>query len=197
MAAFNRALFIALAVLLVAIGAAGTLASIGRLPRVDSSTALLPPGVRNQWHDWGTAAWLILAAAGLVVAVLAFLLIRAQLLPRSGQPLPDLLRTDPAPDRPDGPAPGRTRVRTTALVHGIQRDLTRHPKVRRASIHLGGDEANPHLRARLELGDRCDVDQLQSYLTESLARFTATSGLDPTVVHVLLVPTSRAHARVR
>lgn len=197
MATFNRALFIAVAVLLVAIGAAGTLASIGRLPRVDPSTSLLPPGVRNQWDDWGTAAWLVLAAAGLVVAALAFLLIRAQLLPRAGEPLADLLHTGPAPDQTDSRAPGRTRVRTTALVHGIQRDLTRHPKVRRASVHLGGNETDPHLQARLDLGDRCDIGQLQSYLTESLARFTTTSGLDPTVVHVLLVPTKRARARVR
>lgn len=196
MTGFNRALLIVLAVLLVVVGAAGVLASLGRLPRLDPATSLLPLVVRSRWHGWGSAAWLVLAAAGLVVAVLGFLLIRAELLPRAGQPMADLRLTAPAPE-PGGGTAGRTRVRTTVLVHGMQRDLTRHPQVRRASVHLGGDRADPRLHARLELTDQCDVGRVQTYLAEALTRFSTTAGLAPTAVQVLLVPTSRAHTRVR
>ncbi|HEY3503001.1 MAG TPA: hypothetical protein VGN37_09505 [Actinocatenispora sp.] len=193
----NRALFVVLAVLLVLAGAAGTLAALGRLPRVDNAKHLLPHAVRDRWHDWGTAAWLVLAAAGLVVAVLGFLLVRAQLLPRLGRPMPDLLLTDPVADRTDDTPPGRTRVRAAALVHGIERDLARHPKVRRVSVGLGGDAADPRVHARLELASGADIAHLQSYVSESLSRFATTTGLDPTAVRVVLTLTDRDHHRVR
>ncbi|GAA4207643.1 hypothetical protein [Actinocatenispora rupis] len=190
----NRALFTVLAVLLVAAGVAGTLASLGRLPRVDPATHLLPHALRDRWHDWGPAAWLVLAGAGLVVAVLGFLLVRGQLVPRLGRPMPDLVLTDP--ERADTP-PGRTRVRSTALVHGFERDLARHPKVRRVSVGLGGDAADPLVHARLELFSGADVTHLQSYVAESLSRFVTTTGLDPADVRVVLALTDRDHHRVR
>lgn len=190
---FNRGLFIVLGVLLVVIGAAGTLVSLGRVPRVDAATTLLPPVVRNRWHDWGTAAWLVVAAAGLVLAVLAFLLIRAQLLPRAGQQISDLLFGGPDDEETH---PGRTRVRSAAVVHSIERDLARHPKVRRVRVDISGDRADPRIHARLELSDECDVTRLQSYVTESLTRFTTTTGLDPTRMQVVLSLTGRGGHRV-
>jgi hypothetical protein len=194
---FNRVLFTVLAVLLVLIGAAGTLASFGWLPRVDEATHLLPHAVRTGWHDWGTTAWLVLAAAGLVAAILGFLLLRAQLLPRLGRPMPDLLLTDQARNRTDDTSPGRTRVRASALVHGIEKDLARHPKVRRVSVGLGGDAADPLVNARLVLAAGCDVAHLQSYVTESLSRFATTTGLNPTEIRVVLTLTDREHHRVQ
>ncbi|MEV0843182.1 hypothetical protein AB0I55_27025 [Actinocatenispora sera] len=95
-----------------------------------------------------------------------------------------------------GTGPGRTRVRTAALVHGFERDLARHPKVRRVNVLLAGDAGAPRVYARLELRSGVDVSHVQAYLSESLARFTATTGLAPTDVDVVVQLTDRDQLRV-
>jgi hypothetical protein len=93
--------------------------------------------------------------------------------------------------------PGRTRVRVAALVHGIERDLAQHPKVRRVSVLLAGDAADPRVYVRLALRAGADVSHVQAYLSESLARFTATTGLAPADVDVVVQLTDRDQIRVR
>ncbi|BCJ37489.1 hypothetical protein Athai_49920 [Actinocatenispora thailandica] len=238
----NRVLFAIVGAVLLVGGLAVGVAGLGLVPAVDSSTRLLPAAVRDRWHDWGTTAWIVTALAGVLLAALGVLLVRAQLVSGRGRPMPDLLLTDPvvgadAPDdvgrgadAPDGvgrgadapggpgpgeeavapgagagadgsgngraPGPGRTRVRAVALVHGIERDLARHPKVRRVSVALGGDAAEPRVYARLELRADADVPHVQAYLSESLARFTRTTGLAPTDVDVVLQLTGHDQLRV-
>lgn len=232
----NRILFVILGAVLLLAGLAVGLAGFGLIPAVDPATRLLPDQVRDRWHDWGTLAWIVAAAVGVLLAALGVLLARAQFVSGRGRPMPDLLLTDPAltgghaaPPRsaaagsdsagsPDsagsadsvagagsagdaepGPAagPGRTRVRAAALVHGIERDLARHPKVRRVSVLLAGDAADPRVYARLELRAGADVPHVQAYVSESLARFTETTGLAPTDVDVVVQLTDRDQLRVR
>ncbi len=198
----NRALGTIIAVLLLLIGVAGTLASLGRIPRVARGTALLPVGVRTRWHSWGVWPWVVLAAVGVLLVVLGLLLLRAELRTRMVRPMPDLLWTDPtvgdpaARHRADPVLPGHTRVRSGAMLHGIERDLARHPKVRQVSVGLGGDEARPLLRARIGVAAGADLAKLQVYLAESLTRFTTTTGLRPVDVQVEVTLSDREGARV-
>jgi hypothetical protein len=237
----NRILLAIVGAVLLLAGLAVGLAGFGLIPAVDPATRLLPDQVRDRWHDWGTVAWIVAAAVGVLLAVLGVLLARAQFVSGRGRPMPDLLLTDPAlaPGRPAAPrdaaagrsgaprngtggesgaprdavggdgvgrdaeagpepaGPGRTRVRAAALVHGIERDLARHPKVRRVSVLLAGDAADPRVYARLELRAGADVPHVQAYLSESLARFTETTGLAPTDVDVVVQLTDRDQLRVR
>ncbi len=198
----NRVLGTVIAVLLLLVGLAGTLAGLGRIPRLARSTALLPSGVRTWWHGWGGWPWVVLAVVGLLLVLLGLLLLRAELRTRMVRPMPDLLWTDPvvgdpgARHRADLMLPGHTRVRSGAMLHGIERDLARHPKVRQVSVGLGGDEAEPLVRARLGVAAGADLAKLQVYLAESLARFTRTTGLRPTDVQVEVTLSDREGARV-
>lgn len=204
---FNRVLWIVLAVLLLLAGTATALAGFGVLPRIPQAMTLLPHTLRTYWRAWGIWAWLGLAAAGLLLAVLGTLLIRGQFRPPAGRAMPDLLlrRAEPATpswpdrDRKDAPAteaPGRTRVRAAAMVHGIERDLARHPRIRSASVRLLGDTSDPRLLAHLDVAADTDVTQLHRHLTDTLARFTTTTGLHPGDVSIVLSLTDRGRSRV-
>lgn len=197
----NRVLLTVVAVVLLAGGAAVALAGFGRLPSVPPDSPLLSRRLTDQWSGWGIAAWLVLAAVGLVIALLGVLLIRAELRVRAMRPISDLLITGPevggdGTEQGGGPA-GRTRVRGVAMMRGIEQDLARHPKVHRASVELGGDLADPRVHARLDVTAGTEVRRLQSYLAESLARFTGTTGLSPAEVEVEVMLTDRDATRVR
>jgi hypothetical protein len=110
MNAGNRVLWIAIGVVLTGAGVVGLLASLGRLRRVDNGTFLLGPVAAQRWHSWGGAAPALAIAAGLLVAVLGFLLLRAQLRGPGGAPMPDLVLPgeppgDPILGSPDAIAP--------------------------------------------------------------------------------------------
>jgi hypothetical protein len=85
-----------------------------------------------------------------------------------------------------GRLPGRTRVRSGALVRGLVGDLSRHARIRRAAVELTGDATEPRVWARLDVKDSADMGALHEYVAASLKRFTATTGLRLAAVQVVV-----------
>ena len=103
----NRVLWIAiLGAVLTAAGVLGILANQGALAGVESTDRLADGDLVSRWHSWGGLATGIAIAAGLLVALLGFLLLRAQLRGRGGASLPDLsMSATPTAPPASGPGP--------------------------------------------------------------------------------------------
>jgi hypothetical protein len=188
----NRVLWTVIALVLVAAGALTTAAGSGVLPRVDRDASLLPDAVQDTWRGWGWWAWAAVIAAGLILAVLGLTLIRAELRRHGGRTLPDLV----IPPLSRGCTPGNTRIRSTAIHHGIERDLARHPTVRRATVHLIGDTTTPRLHAQLDVIPGFHLPALRDHVSTSIDRLATTTGLRPDAVDVILRLTTDTPARV-
>ena len=87
----NRVLWIAIGLVLTAIGVLGTLASLNRLPFLAADRLLLGADAARNWHRWGGWAPLLTIIGGLLLALLGFLLLRAQIRGRGGAPMADLV----------------------------------------------------------------------------------------------------------
>jgi hypothetical protein len=186
----NRLLWTVVGLVLLLGGAALALASRGKLG-ADPSTPLVSPTARQRWHDGGS--WTVAAAiaVAVLVAVLGFLLLRAQLRRRAGRPLPPVLAA-PASEY----IPGTTRVSTTALHHALTRDLRNHPAVRGAGVQLAGRLHRPLVYLRLAVTPEADIGAVRGHVDEAMARFAATSGWRPEVAEVTVKLDSRPPARV-
>jgi hypothetical protein len=196
MNAGNRILWIAFGVLLSAIGVVGTLASLGRLPGVDSGRLLIAPADADRWRGWDGWAFGVTIAAGLIVALLGFLLLRAQLRGRGGADLPDLVR-EPHPSSVDSSTvTGRTHVASSALSHALTRDLQADRQVRRAAVRLVGAHQRPELLVRLAVTADADLGRLHDHVDAALSRFAATSGLRPHLREVSVRIADEQPARV-
>jgi hypothetical protein len=194
----NRALWITLGVVLTAAGVFGVLANQGVL--ISRDRTLLGPAAVRHWHDWHPWAVTVVIVAGVVLVMLGFLLLRAQLRGRGGAPMDDLVTrdrpTDPATESPQWTAPGRVRVTSGALHHALARDLQAHGQIRRASVRLVGDREHPQALVRLSVTPDADLTGLRSHVDSVLDRFATTSGVRPTVRDVVVNMADAAPARV-
>ena len=86
----NRVLWSIIGALLLAAGVVGVLASQGTFSNVDRNQPLLTTGMIDWWNARSALAAGLTIAAGLLTAVLGFLLLRAQLRGRGGAPMRDL-----------------------------------------------------------------------------------------------------------
>src|SRR5262245_1906841 len=133
----NRVLWAALALLLLAAGLAGLLASGGALGARVAATPLLPEALARPVERASRALTLGGALALALLAVVAgWRLVRAQLRrePRRSR-LTDLELLPTAPE--SGPG-GRTLVRGQAMLRALEEDLERVRGVRRAGVRLLG-----------------------------------------------------------
>jgi hypothetical protein len=184
----NRILWIVIGVLLTAAGVFGVLANLGRLPGLDRDRMLLSAGVAQRWHTWGGWATGAVVLAGLIVALLGFLLLRAQLRGRGGAPMPDLRLG------PDGA--GHTRVSHQALQHALTRDLLGSQYVNKAAVRLVGDSDKPDVLVRLAVGPDTDITRLHAHVSGALDRFETTSGVRPHLRDVVVAMADQQPARI-
>ena len=203
----NRVLWIAIGAILTAAGVIGTLASLGKLSWLSRDRTLLGPEAARRWHTWHPWAVAVVIVAGLILALLGFLLLRAQLRGRGGAPMPDLVsrsqRPVPAPEEREdqvlsevSSAPGRTRVSGGALQQSLVRDLRTNREVRRAAVRLVGDPGHPEALVRLSVTADADVTALRSHVDSALDRFATTSGVRPRVRDVVVAMADQPPARV-
>jgi len=212
----NRVLWITIGLVLTAVGALGALASLNRLPFVASDRLLLGADAARNWHSWGGWAPLLTIVGGLLVALLGFLLLRAQVRGRGGAPMADLVLPTPEPTvlTVGAPAdtvelaaveggqsfveavPGRTQVASKALNHALTRDLQSDRHVRRAAVRLVGDRARPEVLVRLAVSADADVSRLRSHVDGALDRFAVTSGVRPHLHDVIVSMAEQSTARV-
>ena len=207
MNAGNRLLWTTIGAVLTAAGVFGVLLSQDWLFSGTSRRTVLGPAVSRRWHDWHPYAVAVFIAAGLLLAVLGFLLLRAQLRGRGGAPMHDLVLVNHPPVT--APAqwsddvalrepfvPGRIRITSNALEQALSRDLRAQATVRRAAVRLVGDPDRPEALVRLSVTADADVTQLRSHVDSALDRLAATSGFRPAVRDVVVTMADQPPARV-
>lgn len=179
----NRILWTVIGLLLIAIGVAGILGSLGRLPGTAPDATLLWSGLLDLWRTiapWGPA---VVIGIGLLFALLGYVLLDRQLRDRGGAAMGTFGAEHAAPnDGAPGPVPdlpGRTWIRGAVLARGLERDLTRDPLVRRASVLLTGAVSSPDLWIQLHVGPRTRLPAVRDHVRAAVERFRTTSGLDP------------------
>lgn len=144
--------------------------------------------------------------AGLIITVLGFLLLRAQLRGRGGAPMSDLVTRSQRPvpeerqDQIPGEAavtPGRTLVSSDALQQSLVRDLRGNRNIRGAAVRLVGGREHPQALVRLSVTADADVTALRSHVDSALDRFAITSGVRPRVRDVVVTMAVQPPARVQ
>ncbi|HEY1178948.1 MAG TPA: hypothetical protein VGF17_22570 [Phytomonospora sp.] len=195
--AANRAWWTVIGVLLTAAGAGGVIAHFG-LFRFDADTPLLGPQVLDLWRRGGSWSLPIVMAAGVVVALVGLLLLRAQLRRRGEAGMSDVVfertaETPVVPSEPTDyaaldvkedtltaqvtPAVGRTKVRAGGITRALERDMAAGTSVRKAGVALTGDAPGPVAWIRLDLAPEARVSDAREQLDGVLARFGETTGL--------------------
>ena len=175
----NRVLLAVVGVLLLAAGVGGTLASLGRFPRLSSRSALLPGSLDATWHRFGFWAPLVSIVVGVVVVLLGLLLLRGELRRQGGRPMPTLVL--PATTAAGS---GTTIVGSGTLEQALSRDLARSRHLSDATAYLTGDPTRPTLTLRLAASPGADLGQVKGAVDGALHRFAATSGVSPKIADV-------------
>ena len=174
----NRLRWALIALLLLAVGVAGSLISFDRLPQVGADTPLLPDATVARWRqaeDWRLAA---LAALGLLLALYGWRILAAQLRRGGGRTTMGDLELDATNSNGDRPG-GRTVVRGPALAHSIEDDLERVGGVQHALVGLFGSPHQPELRAELDVSGTADLRRVRERVTAALERLAATTTVPP------------------
>jgi hypothetical protein len=174
----NRVRWVLVALLLLAVGVAGSLISFDRLPQVGADTPLLPDTAVQRWRqaeDWRLAA---LATLGFLLAVYGWRMFAAQLRRGGGRTTMGDLQFD-RPSSNGDRGGGRTVVRAPALAHSIEDDLERVSGVQRALVGLFGSPHQPELRASLDVSGTADLRRVRERVAAALERLAATTTVSP------------------
>lgn len=184
----NRALWIVVGLVLAAAGGFGLLAHLGRIDFVSARDAVLSPRLLELWHrgdPWNLA---VVAAVGLALTAAGLVLFAREFRRRGAARIDDL---DHAGDR------GRTVVRASGLIGGLERDVARANGITSASATITGRPDGPRVWLRIGLAPGATVEAARADVAAALRRLTDTSGLDPAAVDVTVLPTAKPAARVR
>ena len=175
---WNRALWSLIALLLIAAGGAG----------LTAGSAGVPTAVQDQIREPTSAVLAAVGLAGLAVATLGAVLLRAELRPSRPPRLPDL---HVARER------GTTVVRSASLGRGLEQELGRIPGVQRAAARLCAPAKEPRARLRLHLDAATDVERVRQHVDRALERLARTVGRSPASVEVLVRLQARRRRRRR
>lgn len=161
---------------------------LGAGSRDRSALPLVTPDVSSWVHRHGDVVWPVAAVVGLLLALLGYGLLRAQ------------LRTRPSKarmiDLTDDPAQGVTRVSSSVVTEAFVDDLSSVPGVEDAGAALRGDPARPLVDITLDVADDADVERvLELVRTGPLASLRRAFDLEParTAVEVRIVEPSGRH----
>ncbi|MFC4020101.1 hypothetical protein ACFOW4_19440 [Micromonospora sp. GCM10011542] len=169
--AAHRVLWTVVALLLVACGAVTLAASLGELPGVEPTAALLGTALLDGWRL--AAPW-----SGLAAAVTGALLALAgqRLLDRELRGSARTLRGTLS--RP-GRRAGRTRMAVDVLARALERDLAAAPGVRLARVVLTGAPPHPDVWIRMDLTADARAADARAHVDAAVRRFAATAGCEP------------------
>lgn len=153
-----------------------------------SGLPVLTPDVSDWVNRNGAVIWPVAALVGLLLALLGYRLLRAQ------------LRTRPAKarqvDLTDDPASGITRVPASVVTAAFVDDLASVPGVEDASAAMRGDPSKPLVDVTLDVADDVDVEHVLSEVERGpLAALRSAFDLQPehTAVEVRFVEPSSRH----
>ena len=189
----NRVLWTVIGALLVLAGAAGIAANRGWLPGVDTSRVLFAQDAGHTWHRLGFWAPLLAIVAGVVLAVLGVLLIRAELRLHERPAMTDLT----LPAGTDTGTGGRTEVDTGTLARAMRRDLRSGGGISDARVRITGRPDHPTVSLHLWVDPGLGLAPVHARVQRSLQRLAATRPGEPTVEDVLVTVEDSQPARVR
>ncbi|MGH3716971.1 MAG: hypothetical protein ACRDT4_26450, partial [Micromonosporaceae bacterium] len=169
---------------------AGGEAPVGVPAAADAEAeAALPPGDQGA-PDGGavfaTSSVAVADATGVASEAAAPAYRPSERWSRLDEAMPGRHRALPMPGAERLPQADAGPVRGTALAHGVERDLTLHPDVRRASVRLLGSAARPALQVALDINGGAELDQVAAHVTESVQRMARTSGRQVAGVEVVV-----------
>lgn len=163
-----------------------TVAGAGSRDR--STLPLVTPDVSSFVHRHGSIIWPVAAVVGLLLALLGYRLLRAQM--RTRPPKTSQI------DLTDDPADGIARVPSSVVTDAFVDDLASMPGVEDASAALRGDPARPLIDITLDIADDADVEHVLAQVESGpLATLTSAFDLEPehTAVEIRLVQPSSRH----
>ena len=165
----NRTWLTTLGVLLLLVGAAGLLLSIGRAAPLVRQTGLgwAPPTPERHLFGSTTASafgqsWVVLvtAAVAIIVGLLGLAWLITQ-IPRSNAAKPFRLHDDART--------GLTRVESDVLTDAVEAQVTSLPGVHGASAVIRGSAQRPDLTLKVTADDRTDIAALLGRLHDQVA----------------------------
>ncbi len=182
----NRAMLMLFALLLIAVGLIGALTSFGAfgVPAEHAHLFANPVGIYVGQH--GVWLWLVIAAAGVVMALLALRWLAVL-----------LSSTDRAGDiqLPGDRSAGRTTLLAAALTDAVSDEIRTYPGVQSAKARLIGDATNPDLVIETTLEQSANLSALRQRI-ETNAVAHARQVLDnPHLPVILDLTVSDRHAR--
>jgi hypothetical protein len=177
----NRVLWLAVALVLMAMGGVGLSFSFGAWGQGAAHATIITHTVVGWWRE---GAWKSFAAAafiGFVFLVLGFALLWRELTPHQGHArLDDFLLL--VPD--SRVARGETVVKAASLSHGLEGDLETIPGVERALVGLFGTTERLAIRVRLRVRDSADLEEVSRQVAEAVGRMARTGSLHTDDVEV-------------
>jgi hypothetical protein len=182
----NRAMLVLFAVLLLAVGMIGALTSFGAFGGLVEHAHLFanPVGIYIGHH--GVWLWPVIAAAGLLMAVLALRWLAVLLFSTD--------RTDHI-RLPGDHSTGRTTLLGAALIDAITEEIRAYPGVHSAKARLIGDTTSPDLVIETTLEQSADLSALRQRI-ETNAVAHARQALDnPNLPVTLDLTVNDRHAR--
>lgn len=174
-AALNRGWLIVIGLIGVLGGLVALLISTGQLGPLASTAGLSlngPAGDARIFPSGSGSAlgltWvvLVIAAVGIVVALLGLLWLIAQ-VPRTNQAKPFRLHDDASS--------GLTRCAPGVLTDAVESQIEARSGVQSASVVLRGTAQSPDLTVKVTAGERTDIPALLSWLDTTVARDLGTS----------------------
>lgn len=180
----NRTVLLLLGLVLIAAGAAGIAIDQGVLPVPDPSAfyRAVAASVAASPVLW----WTLIIVAAVLVTILGLVYALRQLVVQTGPRLGTiLLNRHPR---------GVTRLAPSAVSAAVARDLGRLEGVQGSRVQLTSFRPQPHLRVRLDVDDRADLERVHARADEAFRRLCRTLGVDGVDVdlYVRLRPTESA-----
>ena len=164
----NRIALAVLGLLLVAAAGAGLAAGLGAWASVPADRPVLDPGLRDfaERNSW---LWAVVAAAGLVLAVLACRCLVVQ------------MRTDRVRvlELEADPRTGYTTIPTRVLTDAVATEIAGYRGVRRVTARTIGTAAHPRIVLHVELADRAPIGEVRRRIDGEAIAHVRTALQDP------------------
>jgi hypothetical protein len=182
----NRAMLILFALLLIAVGLIGALTSFGAfgVPAEHARLFANPVGIYVGHH--GAWLWLVIAAAGVVMAWLALRWLAVL-----------LFSTDRHGDirLPGDRSAGRTTLLAPALTDAVSEEIRTYPGVRSANARLIGDATSPDLVIETTLEQSANLSALRQRIEKNAVAHARQALDNPNLPVILDLTVSDRHAR--
>ena len=177
----NRALAALLGALLLVGGTLALLMGVGVFGDRRSQQAIFDSTMLHWWNNGRTWSFVVLGAAGLIVFVVGLFLATREWRRNDGRSRTDTILF------PSGEnARGRTTLRTPALSHSLESELSSTAQVGKSFVGLFGRAPDVEMRSVLEVSDDADISELSRAVDDVLGRMESTVGFRPDPVQVTL-----------